>query len=79
MESHDDQWADILAKATGIDRDYYLEWRRLKKNRIRLVPIDDKAIADQQSAAHLFRRFDVTKAHFDAAPLWDRRFEAILS
>jgi sulfonate transport system substrate-binding protein len=79
MESHDDQWAGILAKTTGIDRDYYLEWRRLKKNPARLVAIDDKAIADQQAAADLFRRFGVAKDHFDAKGLWDRRFEKLLS
>lgn len=79
MESHDDPWADILSKATGIDRAYYLEWRHLKKNRTRLVPIDNKAIADQQTAADLFRRFGVTSMRFDAEQLWDRRFGTLLS
>lgn len=79
MESHDEQWADILAKSTGIDHSYYLEWRRLKKNPTRLVPIDDKAIADQQGAADLFRRFGVAHGAFDGRPLWDRRFGPLLS
>jgi sulfonate transport system substrate-binding protein len=79
MESHDEEWADILAKATGIDRSYYLEWRRLKKTKTRLVPIDDKAIADQQGAADLFRRFGVAQGGFDAKALWDRRFNTLLS
>jgi sulfonate transport system substrate-binding protein len=79
MESHDEQWAEILAKATGIDQSYYLEWRRLKKTKTRLVPIDDKAIADQQGAADLFRRFGVAKGGFDAAALWDRRFNGLLA
>ena len=79
IESHDDEWAEILTKATGIDRAYYLEWRRLRKGRTQLVAIDDKAIADQQASADLFRRFGVGQGAFDAAPLWDRRFEKILS
>jgi sulfonate transport system substrate-binding protein len=79
MESNDAAWAAILAKATGIDQSYYLDWRRQKKTPNRLVAIDDKAIADQQGAADLFRRFGVAQGSFDAKPLWDRRFDALLS
>jgi sulfonate transport system substrate-binding protein len=78
IRSHDDAWADILAKETGIDRSYYLDWRKQQQNPSRLVAIDDKAIADQQAAADLFRRFGMVEGSFDAAPLWDRRFSALL-
>lgn len=79
METHDEAWADILARTTGIDKALYLEWRKQKRAPTRLVAIDDKAIADQQSAADLFARFKVTDGTFDAKPLWDRRFSKLLS
>lgn len=79
IEENDDAWATILAKETGIDKAFYLAWRAQRETSARLVAIDDKAIADQQSAADLFRRFGVAQDKFDAGPLWDRRFNALLS
>jgi sulfonate transport system substrate-binding protein len=79
IASHQDAWADILTKETGIERSYYLDWRKQQKQPSRLVAIDDRAIADQQTAADLFRRFGITDGTFNAAPLWDRRFGKLLS
>lgn len=78
-EHHDAEWAATLDHTTGIDKAYFLEWRKFRTGPARLVAVDDQAIRDQQGAAEVFRKAGVIDAAFTPGDFWDRRYGALLT
>ncbi|MGJ8514824.1 aliphatic sulfonate ABC transporter substrate-binding protein [Carnimonas bestiolae] len=62
VNAHREEVSDILAKELGLPREVILGWQ--KKLDYRLIPLDDKVIADQQQVADAF-----AKQHLIPAPI----------
>ena len=78
-ETHPDDAARIAAQATGLPAKIYLQQRRERSAPTSLGPVDAGAIASQQHIADTFAAAGLIPARVDVTPLWDRRFNDVLS
>lgn len=72
-------WAAIRAKAINVPTEIELEVQAKASDRRRLVPIDDAAVASEQAVADTFFELGLIPRRIDVAPLFDRRFAAVLA
>ncbi len=74
-DAHPAEWADLVAKATGVPAGLYAQQRAERSAATRLAPVDAAAIASQQAVADGFAKAGVIPARVDVAPLWDQRLK----
>lgn len=77
--ANQDEWARIIAKDIGVPRDYVVDQFRRKSANFELRPSTDEAIASQQQVADLFFAQRLLPKAVDVRPLWDTRFNSIIS
>jgi sulfonate transport system substrate-binding protein len=71
-DAHPDQWAGLVAAATGAPAGLYQQQRRERSAATRLGPVDAAAVASQQAVAAGFAKAGVIPAPVDVTPLWDQ-------
>jgi sulfonate transport system substrate-binding protein len=72
-------WADIWSKAIGVPRDTVAEILTHPSQPFALVPVTEAAVASLQGVADTFFDLKVLPRRIEAAPLFDRRYHAILA
>jgi len=77
-DAHPAEWAELVAKATGVPAALYAQQRRERSAPTRLAPVDAAAIASQQAVADGFAKAGVIPKRVDVAPLWDTALNADL-
>jgi sulfonate transport system substrate-binding protein len=77
--SHEDAFADALAKEIEVPRQYVLDQLRNSSQTTRLLPVTEDAIRSQQQVADVFYKAGLIPRTVDVRPLWDDRFHAILA
>ena len=70
--SHIDEFADLFARETGTPRD--VARRYIERMRMRLVPVDDGFVHDEQFVARLYADAKLTNNEVDIARAVDRSF-----
>jgi sulfonate transport system substrate-binding protein len=70
--SHADQYAKIWASLIGVPE--AVARRAFERRDLRMVPIDETVIADQQRVADTYAGAGVIPAHIDVSPGFDRSF-----
>lgn len=76
--AHRDQWAGIIAKDIGVPIAFVRDQFRRASAAFSFRPVDDAAIASQQSVADLFAAQKLIPRAVDVRPLWDDRFNGII-
>ena len=77
--AHKEQWAAIVAQEIGVPRAYVLDQFRRQSASYALGPVTEGAIVSQQKVADLFFRQKLLPKAVDVRPLWDMRFNLLLS
>jgi len=77
--SHQDQWSSIVAQDIGVPLDYVQDQFRRRSDAYSLRPVDQKAIASQQNVADVFAQQSLIPEPVDIRPLWDDRFNDIIT
>ncbi len=77
--SHEDQWIAVVAKEIGVPLEYVQDEFRHKTAVYSLRPVDAAAIASQQRVADVFAQQTLIPKPVDVRPLWDDRFNGIIS
>lgn len=77
--THQDEWAAIVASNIGVPKSYVEDQFRRKSADYELRPVTDAAIASQQKVADIFAAAGVLPKPVDVRPLWDNRFNSIIS
>jgi len=77
--SHEDQWTAVVAKDIGVPSEYVQDEFRRKSDVYSLRPVDAAAIASQQKVADVFAQQALIPRQVDVRPLWDARFNDIIS
>ncbi|MBV8684132.1 MAG: ABC transporter substrate-binding protein [Caulobacteraceae bacterium] len=78
INADDRRYADLLAKATGVPAQLYMQQFAERSARSTLLPVSQAAIASQQNVADAFFRAGVIPAKVDVRPLWDASFVSSL-
>jgi sulfonate transport system substrate-binding protein len=78
-ESHEGLYAEALAKEVGVPVQYTIDQLRIASQPTRLLPVTDAVIASQQEVADVFFKAGLIPHAVDVRPLWDNRFNAIIS
>jgi sulfonate transport system substrate-binding protein len=78
-EANPDQWAQIVAAATGVQPSVYLAQRKERSGPTVLGPVDDIAVQSMQAVADGFAKAGVIPAAVNTAPLWDRSFAGVFA
>ncbi|MFT3964518.1 MAG: ABC transporter substrate-binding protein [Sphingobium sp.] len=76
---HETAYAEALAKEVEVPLQYTLDQIRNASQPTRLLPVTDAVIASQQEVADVFFKAGLLPRAVDVRPLWDDRFNAILS
>ena len=71
-QDHVDGYAQTWGKLMNIPSDVAVHW--LSRAKIRIAPIDDGVIADEQNTIDLYFRFGLIKQKLDASVIVDRSF-----
>jgi sulfonate transport system substrate-binding protein len=74
-----DRWAEVHSTALGVTKDVDLQILRTSSQRRAIVPVTDEAVASSQAVADTFAELGVIPARIEVAPLFDRRFNDLLS
>ena len=74
-----DRWAEVHSAALGVTKDVDLQILRTSSQRRAIVPVTDEAVASSQAVADTFAELGVIPARIEVAPLFDRRFNDLLS
>jgi sulfonate transport system substrate-binding protein len=77
--AHQDEWTAAIAKEIGVPLAYVRDQFARKSASYDLRPVDAAAIASQQAVADVFAHAGLIPKAVDVRPLWDDRFNAILS
>jgi sulfonate transport system substrate-binding protein len=72
--AHEDEWAAVIAKDIGVPLEYVRDEFRRRSDRYSLRPVDDAAIASQQTVADVFAKQGLLPQGIDVRSLWDDRF-----
>jgi len=75
--THADDYARVLAAEIGVS--VPIAQRTLQFDNIGPVQIDDQVIADEQRTADRYLRAHLLRSHLDAAPIFDRSFNATVT
>lgn len=78
-QANRDAWARIVAKDIGVPIAYVQDQFRRSSAPFELRPVDAAAIASQQNVADLFADQKLIPGRVDVRPLWDDRFNGILT
>ena len=73
VESYAETWGKLM----NIPAVVPLNW--LKRAKVRIVPIDDAVVADEQTTVDLYRRTGLIKEQLDASAIIDRSFTAAIA
>ncbi|MGJ5135777.1 MULTISPECIES: ABC transporter substrate-binding protein [unclassified Bradyrhizobium] len=73
VESYAETWGRLMNIPPAVP----LNW--LKRARVRIVPIDDAVVADEQKTIDLYTRTGLIKERLDAAGIVDRSFAAAIA
>lgn len=76
--AHQDEWAQVVAKAIGVPGDYVRDQFRRKSDNFELRPVTEEVIRSQQEVAQVFARAGLIPRAVDVRPLWDNRFNSVL-
>jgi sulfonate transport system substrate-binding protein len=77
--AHQEAWAGVIAADIGVPKRYVDDQFRRKSDVYELRPVTDAAIASQQQVADVFRKAGLLPRPVDVRPLWDARFNPIIS
>jgi len=77
-EAHPEAWAAAQAAATGAPAEAYLQQQRERSAPTRLAPVDDAAIASQQTVADTFASLGAIPAKVDVRSLWTTELNSSL-
>jgi len=78
-EAHQEQWTTLIAKDIGVPLEYVRTEFRGRSDAYSLRPVDAAAIASQQNVADVFAAQALIPKPVDIRPLWDDRFNEIVS
>jgi sulfonate transport system substrate-binding protein len=74
-----DTWAGIVATEIGVPIAYVQDEFRSKSADTQLRPVTAEAIRSQQGVADVFTRAGLIPSRVDVRPLWDPRFNSVLT
>lgn len=77
--AHEPEWTTLIAKDIGVPLEYVQDQFRRKSDTYSLRPVDETAIASQQSVADVFAQQTLIPKRVDVRPLWDDRFNSIIT
>ena len=77
--SHEPEWTTLIAKDIGVPLEYVQDQFRRKSDFYSLRPVDEPAIASQQNVADVFAQQALIPKAVDVRPLWDDRFNGIIT
>jgi sulfonate transport system substrate-binding protein len=77
-DTHEDEWAGLIAGDIGVPKSYVLDQFRRRSDRYALRPVTPEAIASQQQVADVFEKTGLIPHHVDVRPLWDDSFNDVL-
>ena len=77
--SREPEWTTIIAKDIGVPLEYVQDQFRRKSDSYSLRPVDQTAIASQQNVADVFAQQALIPKRVDVRPLWDDRFNSIIT
>ena len=78
-QQHLQDYAQLLAPEIGVPIEAVLSLLQHESQIRHLVPVDDEAIRSQQAVADTFFKAGVIDRPIEVQPLWDRRFQELLS
>lgn len=76
--ANEPQWIPIVATAIGVPVDEVQAQFARKSDVYQLRPVNDAAIASQQSVADVFAQAGLIPHRVDVRPLWDSRFNPVI-
>jgi len=77
--THQDQWTTVIAKDIGVPLEYVRDEFGRKSDVYSLRPVDAASITSQQNVADVFATQALIPKRIDIRPLWDDRFNDIIS
>lgn len=77
-KTHQDEWADIVARDIGVPKAYVADQFRRKSSAFDLRPVTEEAIASQQQVASVFEKAGLLPKPVDVRPLWDARYTDLI-
>jgi sulfonate transport system substrate-binding protein len=77
--AHEPRWTALIAKDIGVPLEYVQDQFRRRSDSYSLRPVDETAIASQQNVADVFAQQGLIPKPVDVRPLWDDRFNTIIT
>ena len=71
IEKNPESYAKIMAQETGVSEKIFRKINKERRSPVKIIPVSDSIIAQQQSVADAFLNFGFLKKKVLAASLWD--------